>query len=84
MAERPAPYRPLEPKGQSIWDRIGVVAIANIHSTEDVQKARGYTASSGDTRGRSTWEPDVSHTCPGCGCKSIYGGEPCTMCGTRK
>lgn len=83
MPERPAPYRPFDEKGATIWDRIGAIAIANIHSSEDVERGRGYSSSSGATRGRS-WEPDVSHTCPGCGCRSIYEDKPCTKCGARK
>jgi hypothetical protein len=84
MAERAVPYKPFDPRASSIWDRIGVIAIANIHSSEDVEHGRGYSSSVGETRGRSTWEPDMSHTCRACGCKSIYGGEPCTKCGARK
>ena len=29
------------------------------------------------------WEPDMSRTCPGCGCKSVVEGT-CTKCGAVK
>lgn len=31
----------------------------------------------------SSWEPDMSRTCRGCGCKSVVDGR-CGICGTRK